>query len=89
MSLVIYLIGQLNCHVICCKTRKRWLVRFDPSIVSLTEFWLVYFRQIVSSVFYFVCFHVTDQSGLYGAGGYWHQFSGDYSKLVDQLSSSW
>ena len=31
MSLVIDLIGQLNCHVIGCKTRKSQLVHFDPS----------------------------------------------------------
>ena len=36
MSLVVDLIGQLNCHVIGCKTRKSWLVRFDPSIVPVS-----------------------------------------------------
>ena len=33
MSLVIDLIGELNCHVIGCKTRKSRLVHFDPSKV--------------------------------------------------------
>ena len=37
MSLVIDLIGQLNGHVIGCKTRKKWLkMRFDPSIVLVS-----------------------------------------------------
>ena len=36
MSLVIDLIGQLNCHVIGCKTRKSLSVRFDPSIVLVS-----------------------------------------------------
>ena len=34
MSLVIDLIGQLNCHVIGSKTRKSCLVRFDPIYCS-------------------------------------------------------
>ena len=33
VSLVIDLIGHLNCHVIGYKTRKGQLVRFEPSIV--------------------------------------------------------
>ena len=49
MSLVIDLIGQLNYHVIGCKTRKRWLVRFDPSIV------LVSLLLVKSSVHSVVC----------------------------------
>ena len=36
MSLVIDLIGQLNCYVIGCKTRISSLVRFDPSIVAVS-----------------------------------------------------
>ena len=46
MSLVIDLIGQLtvmllavrlvNCHVIGCKTRNSYLVRFDPSFVPVS-----------------------------------------------------
>ena len=44
MSLVIFLIGQLNCHIIGCKTRKSRLVRLDPSIQSFAS-------QIVSSVY--------------------------------------
>ena len=36
MSLLIDLIGQLNCHVIGCKTRKNLLVRFNPSIVLVS-----------------------------------------------------
>ena len=36
MSLVIDLIGQLNGHVIGCKTRKSWLVRFDLFIVPVS-----------------------------------------------------
>ena len=36
MSLVIDLIGQLNCHVIGCKTRNSLLVRFDPSVVPVS-----------------------------------------------------
>ena len=36
MSLVIDLIGQLNCHVIGCKTRKSRLVRFDSSVVPVS-----------------------------------------------------
>ena len=36
MSLVIDLIGQFNCYVIGCKTRKSRLVRFDPSIVPVS-----------------------------------------------------
>ena len=49
MSLVIDLIGQLNCHVIDCKTRKSCLVRFDPSIV------LVSLLLVKLSVQSFVC----------------------------------
>ena len=36
MFLVTELIGQLNCHVIGCKTCKSCLVRFDPSIVPVS-----------------------------------------------------
>ena len=36
MSLVIDLIGQLNCHVIGCKTCNSRLVRFDPSFVPVS-----------------------------------------------------
>ena len=36
MSLVIDLIGQLNCHVVGCETRKSCLVRFYPSIVLVS-----------------------------------------------------
>ena len=36
MSLVIDPIGQLNRHVIGCKTRKSLLMRFDPSIVLVS-----------------------------------------------------
>ena len=36
MSLCFDLIGQLNCHVIGCKTRKSCLVRFDPSTVLVS-----------------------------------------------------
>ena len=35
MSLVIDLIGQLNCHVIGSKTRKSWLVRFIAPVSLL------------------------------------------------------
>ena len=35
MSLVIDLIGQLNCHFIGCMTRNSLLVRFGPSIVPV------------------------------------------------------
>ena len=49
MYVVIDLIGQLNCHVIGCKTRKSWLVRFDPSIV------LVIFLLVKLSVQFIVC----------------------------------
>ena len=44
MPLVNDLIGQLDGHVISYKTRKSWLVRFDPSIVPVRSF----VSQIVS-----------------------------------------
>ena len=37
MSLVIDLIGELNCHVIGCKTRTSGFVRLDPSIVLVSR----------------------------------------------------
>ena len=48
MSLVIDLIGQLNCHGIGCETRKSLLLHFDPSIVLVS---LTIVSQIVSSVY--------------------------------------
>ena len=63
VSLVIDLIGHLNCHVIGYKTRKGQLVRFEPSIVLVGLF----VSQVVSSVY---CLSVLMSllNRLYGVG---------------------
>ena len=60
--------------LLTAKTRKRCLVRFDPSLV----------RQIVSSVCSVVSFGVVDINHLYGTANCWHR---SVAFVLDQETS--
>ena len=74
MSLVIGLIGQLNCHVIGC---EHSLIAIDAfrSFYCWPSSGRSFVSQIVSSV---DCLSVLMSliSTLYGSGNCWHRFSG-------------
>ena len=73
MSLVIDLIGQLNCYNILLAVR---LIKVDWCILIRLLFCSVYCLSVLVSLI--SCFQ--------GAGSCWHWFSGICSKLVNQLS---
>ena len=77
MSLVIDLIGDLNCHVIGCKSAFRSVYCSGQSMVN----------QTVSSV---CCLFVLLSliSRLQGAGGCWHRFSSVCFKLVNHFQQT-
>ena len=70
MSLVIDLVGQLNCHVIDCEDLSKLIGAFQSIYCSGRSF----VSQLVSSVY---CLSVLMSliSHLYGAGSCWHRFS--------------
>ena len=66
------------------KTRKRWLVGFEPSIFLFNSS-RSSVSQIVSSVYRLPVLLVSFISRLYGAGNCWHRFSCVCSKAPSKL----